>query len=556
MFKFFHRHYHTKYQGIYKNAKKLFIFDLGLFGLAGLMLAVSLFLFFWKPGTTDLVDLHLSLGEARIQSGNHVRLVASYANRTKADLKNVTLTFRLPTAFIVDSSNQTVFNLDNIAPGAKGEKDIYGQLWTSINQEEKIIATLSYTSPEYGKIEQKLATLLVKLPTSILENKITTSEQAYAGSAFPYALTLKNTSDKKLEKIFLTNNWDDSANQNPTWKNIALGPKTEITLNGVLRAPSKEGKIPLQITTKILINEQVIILDDYQKEINLSKPQIYSSAQINSPIAYAEPGQTLPVKISWKNTGAEDYKNVKIRLNFTPGIVDLKTTAKNNNLKVEGTSLVADKQTRTTLANNRAGTEENFEIKIKLLSHFSLVGTDEKINFIITPSAEIPATGIDSGMFSQTGQTALIPLSTDLRFKIETVYYTEDGEQLGRGPLPPRVGETTKYRLVAQIFNASNDVENPTFSAVVPEGVTFTGQQSVSIGASQKYNPTTRTITWSHRSLPAYSQTTLSFEMAITPTDKQIGRIIKLLENIKFSATDSYTGKFFNFTETSLNNKL
>ena len=58
-YRLFHRHYHQRYHGVYRNAKKLFIFDLILLGGALAMLSIGLILLFWRPDTTDLVDISL-----------------------------------------------------------------------------------------------------------------------------------------------------------------------------------------------------------------------------------------------------------------------------------------------------------------------------------------------------------------------------------------------------------------------------------------------------------------------------------------------------------------
>jgi hypothetical protein len=176
IYTFFHRHYHHHYHGVYKNPKKLFIFDLFLLFIAIAMLGSSLFFFFWKPGTTDLIDLKISLGDTRIKSGEAVHLTVNYTNRSKFSLNHPTLSVHLPDGFIVDRnktpenvfSNNSIINLGTVEPGAKGQAEIYGTLWAEPRSDERIVATLSYQADGQSTTEQKFASFFATLPESIL----------------------------------------------------------------------------------------------------------------------------------------------------------------------------------------------------------------------------------------------------------------------------------------------------------------------------------------------------------------------------------------------------
>ena len=45
----------------------------------------------------------------------------------------------------------------------------------------------------------------------------------------------------------------------------------------------------------------------------------------------------------------------------------------------------------------------------------------------------------------------LIRLNSNLAVQVYPMYYAPTGDQLGRGPLPPKVGETTKYWIFCEV---------------------------------------------------------------------------------------------------------
>ena len=149
-----------------------------------------------------------------------------------------------------------------------------------------------------------------------------------------------------------------------------------------------------------------------------------------------------------------------------------------------------------------------------------------------------------------------IPLATEVAVESAARYYTEEGDQLGRGPLPPMVNQTTKYWLMFRANNTNNDLRAAVFSATLPAGVEFTGKQSVTIGPTIAYNPANRDLSWNYRLLPANSQTGLYFEVAVKPNAAQIGQTLTLLKNIKFTATDDAVGKNFSFSQPDVTNVL
>lgn len=565
IYNFFYQHYHSRYHGIYRHAKKLFIFDLFLLGLSVTLFGASIFFFFWKPGVADMVNLKLSLGAQRIQSGDVVHLTIDYENNSKVLLKEPLLSLRLPVGFEIDRektpknifSKESFFKIENIKPGAKGQAEIYGRLWAEPKKEEKITAILSYVPENYQAREQKFGNYLLNLPESILQTTLTLPQNTLAGSRTAVSYKIKNTSDTMVKNLSVNFDWDNGVQLDPGQKivNFDLAPNEEKEITGQINIPAKSGDYKLSAETDVLVNNQTTKLNSDTAVTQATFPDVSVSMDIDNAPPYTEPGGSFTANIKWKKDQKFEIKNKKLSISFSPAIVDLQKTASENNLKTDGKILYATRAQRTALGNS-AVNGDSFAITVYLLPTFKNFTLDTPF-LQITPRIEATS-NIDNKdqIFYSVGKTEKIKLATEIFLRAEARYYTAEGDQLGRGPLPPTIGETTKYWMSAIISNTSNAAREAKFSATLPAGATFTGKQSVSIGSAIKYDDNSRKISWNYYELPANSQTGLYFEVAVTPSPEQIGKNISLLKDTSFSATDKETGKIFNLKNNEVDNAL
>ncbi|MFA7653877.1 MAG: hypothetical protein WCX97_02430 [Candidatus Magasanikbacteria bacterium] len=568
IYTWFHHHYHTRYHGIYRHAKKLFVFDLILMAVAIVMFLSGLFFIFWKPSLTDLIDLKLTIGTERIKNGELVALGITYQNRTKFDLENSVLSVQLPNGFEIDRnrtpetkfSNQSTFDLGTIKPGAKGEEIIWGYFWTELNEEARITALLSYRPEEKKNREQKMGTILITLPDSILKTELSAPFNALPGQEIPLTFTITNQTNRTIAPIdiYIPNqtsiNYLKSEND---WTEISFAPQETKTFTASFKLPPTPGKFNLEIATRILVKS----LYNFTIAKNIAPIEIAAIPNFNltasgAAPAYLEGGMEIPLEISWKNSGQTELKNPRLLITFNPkGVVDMLATAKSNQLIIGGENLVIDQKNRTSLSGIKPGTTDKININLVSLSKFNL-NQLENAALEIKPILEGELPPVSGQKAQILGNTLSIPLATELTWGAQARYFTADGDQLGRGPLPPAVGETTKYWIFVRVINTSNAVKDAGFTAQLASGVEFTGKQSITIGAPIKYNSQTKMITWNEKNLPANSVAGLYFEVSASPTPEQIGQAITLIKNLNFTGTDDWTGKQFSLSLPAINNML
>lgn len=133
--------------------------------------------------------------------------------------------------------------------------------------------------------------------------------------------------------------------------------------------------------------------------------------------------------------------------------------------------------------------------------------------------------------------------NTNLILNSDIIYYTLEGEQLGIGPWPPVVGETTSVRVFLDLTTDIHAIKNLQFKAKLPANIIWTGKSAVNLGQAIFYDQASGLVVWTLDKLNMNEKAEASFEIKFTPASNDLGKQIKLLENLSVSAVDSVTGQ-------------
>lgn len=147
--------------------------------------------------------------------------------------------------------------------------------------------------------------------------------------------------------------------------------------------------------------------------------------------------------------------------------------------------------------------------------------------YVLTP--ELILAEDDSGVPTAriVGSPFTLEVAGELRIAASARYFTPEGDQVGRGSLPPRVGQTTKYWVTWDAKHLVREADRVTVRAVLPDGVEWTERAMATDGAEPAFDAMSRTLTWAIGKLERAMSA--SFELAVTPTIGQTGSFAALL---------------------------
>lgn len=137
-------------------------------------------------------------------------------------------------------------------------------------------------------------------------------------------------------------------------------------------------------------------------------------------------------------------------------------------------------------------------------------------------------------------ETAKAPKKTPSDLKVQTAiyYHSPQGDQLGSGPIPPIVGIPTTYWLFFRAENNGNEVGDFLMSATLPSNVIFTGTKTLNAG-TLSYQADRHLLIWKVSKLSKNNSSySAGMEIALTPSQKQVGKNCELVNNIRYNAND------------------
>ncbi len=509
---------------------------------------------------------------AESPSGQEVVLELSYENGQNVGLRDVEVTMRYPDGFtfasaepLPDNTEGTRFRLRRVDEGASGKLTVRGQLVGEVGEEKRFSAVVDYEPENLNAQYNKIVNASVKLVASVLNLELAGPSQLPAGGQpLVVSATYKNSSTSKLERLAvrLTSpggfelevpQLEPVPNSQSTWRLPDLEPKAEgkVEFKGTFTDAATAGGQELRVAVG-LVNEDgsFTVQEEKNHAFTLVRSAFILDLTVNdvSLKSAVDAGQELEYQLTYANEGELPFTNIQLIAKLNPAFFDWSTFR-------DGSGSRADAS---------AGTITWTSQEVPSLTHLS-PSSRGVLRWSVRLNGALPQDGTGVSFVSYveaTGTQVLSPdreqeftaKSNDVASRINTRftldaqgrYYTEELVKIGSGPLPPKVGETTTYVILWKLGNTSNEVENIEVTTTLPEGVSWTGQSTVTAGQNLTFNPNTREAKWQLNRLPAGAGTSFAkpeatFEVAITPQSADADKILVLSKTTTATAKDTYS---------------
>ncbi|MFH1766977.1 MAG: hypothetical protein ABH826_02700, partial [Patescibacteria group bacterium] len=451
-------------------------------------------------------------------------------------------------------------------PGSSGEVNISGILYGEVDKEYNNTAILTYNQEERSASEQVVASTITILRNSVLEASVDAPTAILSHSTVPITLKIKNNGELLLENIKIplsdVENLSISPIEEPkvgtvesgSWiiTNLAPGREVEIKLNMTSNINDASTKTSLHLTPIIIIKEIELKQKSTFAEFEIVRPELNIGANWQTTESVG-PGTDQDLLITLTNNGTSVLNNLTITLPISSNIVNSGRIASLNAGYMSESNFITNSKYHANLKQLEPDKSTSVTIKIPIRSFISSL---QDINLSLSPKVSATVPNIPNVEYERSIETSGLKIGTNINLNAISLYYTEEGDQLGRGPLPPQVGTETKYWAIISIENTSSQVRDLKFSATLPSYIGWTGRTSVSHGNDVTFNTGSRQATWQLNSLGAYETTGIYVELALTPSPGQVGTTPILLQNITISAVDNYTGATINASVGSIDASL
>ncbi|MFA7245316.1 MAG: hypothetical protein WC070_04025 [Candidatus Magasanikbacteria bacterium] len=566
-------HYKKRYHLQFAHARKLFIFDMLLFFGVFIILSAGIFWKLYDPTVTDLVYLSIEKEPHRVLSGEDFNFEVVYKNESEVKLVSPKLILQLPDGFVLQKTepennfdkNKNTFYLSDLAKNDAGKVSIFGRIYETPHLETQIIASLEYQQEGKKHLEKASTPFIAILRGSVLKSFFNIADKALSHSSLAFDLTIKNDGDTPIEKIkiplpnisgitLLNEKITKGKIANNIWEIDNLLAKEESILTAYFNfnIKNKNSQIALEIVPKVIINEKEIAQEKIQKNIQIFYPNLTINSNFENDLTQVLPGENINLYLNLQNTGDVDLKNLKITLPVDTNIIDKNKFVTLNKLTIEKNNIYLDYENNPNL--KKLDKNKNIELKLILpILEYPKGNTDLLLG--LNPQIEAQLNDINN-VYKTDFETNKIKIGTNIFTTAEIRYFTKEGDQLGRGPLPIKIGEETKYWALIEIQNTTSRISNINFKATLPSYVKWTGKSSVSIGRDLSFDPITRNISWSSERLAANSNAGIYFELSVTPDATMIENNLIMLKNINITGLDSFLNVYLNKNLANLDNSL
>jgi len=263
-------------------------------------------------------------------------------------------------------------------------------------------------------------------------------------------------------------------------------------------------------------------------------------------------GNTLHLAVGYENTATEPVQDVSIKVRFEPPIfLDWAHAENTASGTVSGNSITWNKKQIGVLERLPPGQEGTIEFSIPVLNNAT--GTSA---FQVVTEATMKSVG--ETIVNRTIKSTPITFRfrTDADLTNHARYFSEEGAPLGMGPLPPVVGQTTRYRIEWNLAKTSHELKNLAVTAMLPKRVAWTAKSVVGAG-ELRYDATTRGVTWSLNRVPGdVKDVSASFDVDLTPGELDAGRFADLLGETRVEFTDADVNEIVSRTKPPLTTDL
>jgi len=539
-----------RYEARYRHNKKHLFIDLFLgFTIVGLLF-FNAFVFFGVTPLTffNRMVVEIDMNETVLSGQAHEYRIA-YHNHNRLPVHGMNIALDVPQNFHIHSVEPFTFDvatntidLGELPPGANGEIFVRGAMIEAAQTQHRFSAFASYEKalPQGQTIRFAAADeAQVQVEGTAVTMELLAPQEIHRDTeAISMRFIVENKTDQLIKNIVV-----DGA------EFADLG--TIIYAGELFQASQQRWVIP-----ELAAHEQAILSWQVQLKTQETLPDVPIRVGVLEHLVITPQGEFV-----YQPTMRNEDVLPKIRIN------------EQNTVR-----LGAENQLVATLVGNK---QENVQITIEypdlgiyetfIIKDTKSVAFEPRLhealyqkNLQFGGKIELSYTNKDGEEIFVEFEAPAVSVQTEAHISAELRYFAEDGRQLGRGPLPPIVGEKTRLWLILGVSNTYNELQRTNIRVQLAENAQFTGicaGNELIPEDSLKVAENSRFASFQLPNVPYFTeiinkQPAIQCEVEFTPQIAYIGQKQPIVTNVSGIAQDSFTLETFQFGSQSLDSGL
>jgi len=512
-------------------------------------------------------------GPAQAISGAEVSYVLNLNNLASTGLAQTEIAINWQEGFVLTSAepnfDKTLERGGSWDVGAldgyqKKTFTITGRIFDRENDKKTMGAALSYQPQNFSAKFTQSDSLDTTITGSLVEATWDFPEQAVSGAKNDGQIKIKPSADlkKAFPDLLVVMEYAEGFNltavspsstpsereKSLVWRLEKIGGEQILNFQGTVSGSNNEKKLlKLQILGIDAAGKESLPILDWEKNVYLTRNPLTLTGTVNSSTGTTEAaagwGENLAVVLKYKNTSEQKLENSVIEIGFNQITwLDWET------LKFSGELAGAD-----TSEINRGGSLVFNGTQVKTLKALD-VGQEGTISFNLNLKAVPPAGAntaegllmrmkMTAGDFKLDAPEVKIKLNSKIGLTVDARFFGDDYNQIGSGPLPPRVGEITNYKIRLAATNAGNALKDARVVLKIGQLTDWNGQETKTAG-DLIFDPEEHTVTWEIGKVAAeVDDLKAGFEISLKPTADYVGDVLVLVSSAELTATDTATNQ-------------
>ncbi|MEI8361490.1 MAG: hypothetical protein WCG01_05145 [bacterium] len=514
------------------------------------------------------VEFNLT-GPKEFLAGKTFSYVIDYKNLDRIDLKNIRINALYPENFIFESADPApatstnVWEIKELKMRRSGQIKINGRLIGETNEHPVITASMSYMPVNFSSEFQKNASLNTVIAGIGMNFTFDVPESVLLGDSAQLYVNVQPDQENFIKKFRLSIAKLD---------NLTFGSSTEIMSKGIYEinldaasttvSTGKTGtsspyelKIPFSFKEKVNNKESLSLNFEYssdglkyysflKKDIqievltkNINLNVLINSSKDNTGVDFGAP---LNYTIGYANKGDQAIKNLVIMAVVDSELINWQSLKDNNLGVVSGNKITWSKDQIPGLAELAPGVEGVIDFSINIATSSPISPTK---NYQVRSYARfmIGSSTLEAPETENRSNEIVNKINSNLSVSEKVRYFNDDNLAVGFGPNPPKLDQTTSYRVYWDLSNDLNELSNLKLETELPSYMTWDDKSMASLGALT-FDATSRKIAWNLPSLSvAAAKANAEFSVSFTPTTTDVNRIAILLNAATLTATDNTT---------------
>lgn len=546
--------------------------------------------FYLFNGSNDVngLDLKISAPEKISAGDSSFSYQIEYHNPTKFPLAQIHLEMQYPENFIFSAasvnptSGNYGWNLPELAPGGNATLTITGKLIGQPDSVNVALVRLSYvpgTLTSQFKKEASVSTLIsgpgfnvdldysqtaflnqdneMTLIFSAIEKNdlgdfnITFTLPAEANASVvtdqktdsePVAVQAVPISEQAAAGQVPNKNFSIIKVGGASWQVSGLSPETgrqTVPLIYRINQPTANSEIKVRLEKKLEDGQSYVF---WEKAI---KPELVNS-DLNLTLFLNDSkndgavdfGQPLNYSLTYANRGTNTFKDVVIMTALSGEFLDWKSLHNEKGGQVGNQTIIWTKNELAELAEVKPGDEGKIDFTISLLPFKE---NDLGKNLAIVSYGQYGVNNKPVKGDSNKSNTITSKINSDLSLEERILYFNDDNLPVGSGPLPPKTGEKTSFKVYWTVKNNLHELTDTRVIFTLPSYVTWDEKNLTNVG-NLYYDESSRQVIWEIGRLPvSVYRADAEFGIALTPLTADQNKILILSPGSVVSAMDIET---------------